>query len=428
MTKSTATHLVWALIAGTAWWLGSRQPAEEDHASPVRSAAGRFATPERQAAGVPKAPGASRSTAEAAAWLDQWRSAGGHISPEQMSAAVLAAQRDPDQVRGLRNFTHLLENLTPENAAAALAILKTNAGAADSGLWVEMLCAAWGANDGASALSSLTDKKDRHAAMFAWAAGNPHAAQTWLGAYPAGHGDNGAAMEEDMRELQRSLVAGMARRDADEATRYAASQDEKVRSDLARVLAREVFRRGGAEAGEWAARLTDSEMRGPALEMVARKYMAAVPAEGAAWAAENAAAPDMRAAVGRVADRIAENDVLAAYTWTQQLPPGPGQEEAYQQVFSEWARQDPTASSQELLGMTPSPNRDQAIHSFSRSLVKENPESAIAWAGAISNPAQRLETQIDVARRWHEAAPEAATAWVTANLSADARAKALAGD
>jgi hypothetical protein len=428
MNKHTATHLVWALIAGAAWWFGSRQPAHEDLASSRRSAAGRFAVPESQGTAVPKSPGAPNSTAEVATWLDQWRSAGGPISPEQMSAAVLAALRDPDQVRGLRNFTHLLENLTPASAAAAVETLKTNAGAGDSGVWLELLCSAWGAKDGASALATLTERREREAAMSAWAASDPAAAQTWLANLPAGNGDNGVAMEEDKRDLQRSMISGLARRDVQAAEAYITAQPERERSDLARVAAREMFRRGGAEAGEWAASLQDSDMRGAALEMVARKYMAAVPAEGQQWAADNATAPDMRAAVGRVADRMAEQDVLAAYTWTQQLPPGPGQEEAYQQVFSQWAREDPTASSQELLGMTPSPNRDQAIHSFSRSLVKENPESAIAWAGAISDPAQRLETQIDVARQWHGIAPEPAAAWITANLPADARAKALAGD
>ena len=426
--KSLFLHLTWGILAGAAWWLGTQQPVADDEATRARrislTAPAPFAA---EGGGI--ARGASRSltagTADFTAWLDTWRGADGRILPERMSAAVLAAVRDHDQVRGLRNFTHLLEHLTPENAAAAVLTLKSNAGASDSGVWLELLCAAWGAKDGENALSTLTDEKDRHTAMSAWAAHDPAAAQVWLNGLATGHGDNGVAMSAEKYYFQRSLVAGMARRDPDAAVQYAKTQGESDRSELARIVAKEVFHRGGAEAGEWAAGLDDSTMRGAALEMVARKYMAAVPAEGATWAAENATAPDMRAAVGRVADRIADKDVVAAYTWTQQLPAGPGQEEAYQQVFSEWARQDPTASSQELLRMSPGSGRDQAIHSFSRSLVKENPESAIAWAGAISDPQQRLETQIDVARTWHEAAPADAQPWIAAHLPGEAGARAL---
>lgn len=413
-SKAFAIHCTWALLAAAAWWLGA-QRSPDTPAS--RSPAAKPGTPAKAArdSAHPIAPRVTAGMGESIAWLDSWRGADGRISPDQMSAAVLAALRDPDSLRGMRNFMHLLENLTPGNAAAAVLTLKQNdgTGTGDTAVWLELLCAAWGAMDGASAIATLTDPPALAAAMTAWAAKDPAAAKLWLGQAPG---------------LPNSYVIGLAHRDVAEAVRYIAAQPEDERAGLTAVIAKEMLRRGIAEAGAWAASLDDSTMRGPALEMVACKYMAAAPDEGAAWAAENAAAPDMRDAVGRVADRIADKDVLAAYTWTQQLPPGPGQEEAYQQVFSEWARQDPTASSQELLSMPPSPNRDQAIHSFSRSLVKENPESAIAWAGAISDPAQRLETQIDVARQWHAAAPEAAATWITAHLPADARAKALAGE
>jgi hypothetical protein len=136
----------------------------------------------------------------------------------------------------------------------------------------------------------------------------------------------------------------------------------------------------------------------------------------------------MRDAVGRVADRMAENDVLAAWKWAQQLPPSPGREEAWQQVFSEWARKDPTASSQELLRIPAGPQRDNAVHSFAGSLVRENPQDAMTWAAAIGDPGLRLETQIDVARKWNESSPAAAQAWIVANLPPEARVKALTPD
>jgi hypothetical protein len=70
-------------------------------------------------------------------------------------------------------------------------------------------------------------------------------------------------------------------------------------------------------------------------------------------------------------------------------------------------------------------HRDNAIHSFAGSLVRENPEDAIIWAAAISDPALRLDTQINVARKWNNAAPAAAQSWIAANLPADAQRRAL---
>ena len=78
--------------------------------------------------------------------------------------------------------------------------------------------------------------------------------------------------------------------------------------------------------------------------------------------------------------------------------------------------------------MTPGRERDNAIHSFSRILVNESPGDAIIWATAISDPALRLDTQIDVARTWNETAPAEAQTWITAHLPADAQARALAKD
>jgi len=419
--QSIVSHTVWALLAGGAWWLGSRQGG----AGEKESAASRIlrAPSAETGGGYPAAHGSaafreSRSVGEAAAWLQPWQERGGIIAAK-MAEAVAAALSDPDSVRGLRHFTHLLQHLTPENARAAMESLKANPGARESGAWMKLLCSAWGAQDGAAALGGLQESSEREIALTAWAAADPAAAQQWLAALPAD------ADKRERREYELSLVRGMARRDTAEAVNYIAAQPERMRGDLVRVVAKEQFDRGAVQAAQWAGHLEDSTMRSAALEMVARRYMSADPPAGAAWAAGTAGGPDMRAAVGRVADRIAEKDVLAALAWTQQLPAGPGQEEAYQQVFSEWARQDPSASSQELLRMNPGRERDMAIHSFSRILVNESPVDALTWAGAISDPAQRLETQIDVARTWHAASPAEAAGWITAHLPAGAQSRAL---
>jgi hypothetical protein len=420
MKKRYTVHFVWALIAAGTGWLGAWRNAGSDASQgETRSRlAAAVDIPQSEAASAKRrAASIAGGTEEASSWLQKWSAANGSISAENMADAMTEAMRDPDSVRGLRHFTHLLECLNSDNAPAALAALKAHSGPRESSLWMNLFCTAWGAKEGASALAAVTTRDEREAALTGWARSNSAAAMEWLAALPK-EMDSG-----DRRGLERSLVRGMARNDPQAALDYIATASD--RSDLVRVLTREQVANGVPATARWAAELPDSDLRGPALEAVARHYMQVDPASGMVWAAESATAPEMRQAVGRIADRMADQDVLAAYKWTQQLPPGAGQEEAYQQVFSEWARKDPTASSQELLRMPTGPQRDNAIHSFAGSLVRENPQDAMVWATAIGDPGLRLNTQIDVARKWHDTSPAAAQSWIAANLPADAQNRAL---
>jgi len=424
MKKHTLiVHSAWALTAAAAWWAGSRHGMPDDSSSQVPGRSRLTAT------GVPSghndrrpdetAPSSSGGAAETLAWLRPRLGADGRLSPENMATAVAEAMHDPDPVRGLRHFTQLLENLTPENAVAALQLLRAESGGKGPSPWLSMLCSAWGAQDGVAAMASLSGRRERGAAITGWAGRDAAAAEQWLATLPKDTSD------EERRALQYGFVRGLSRRDASAALEYVAGRSEGDRADLARVLAGEQLTRGTRAAAGWAMELKDTAMRGSALESVARHFMQVDPPGGASWASESSLAPDMRQAVARVADWMAGNDVQAALAWTRQLPRSPGQEEAFQQVFSQWARTDPTASSQELVRMSPGWERDNAIHSFSRVLVNENPEDAMTWAASITEPSMRLDTQIDVARQWYAAAPAAAQPWIVAHLPVDAQARAL---
>ncbi len=360
-------------------------------------------------------------TTDTLAWLRSWMDGAGILPPEGMAAAVAEAVGDPDPVRGMRRFTQLLECLTPENAPAAFEALLSGGGSGSgerSLLLRSLLCAAWGARDGAGALAALKGEEERSAAMAGWAGRDAATARAWLE-------QSSDRDRDDARLLQEGFVRGLARSDPAAAVDYIQEMGEGVGRELIRVAAREQLAHGLASTARWAAELPEEALRGSALEVVARQYMQVDPRSGAAWAAESSTAPDMRQAVARVADRIADQDVLAALQWTQSLPPSPGQEEAYQQVFSEWARQDPTASSMELVRMSPGRERDSAIHAFSQILAGESPQDAIVWATAISDPAMRLDTQVNVVRRWNESAPEDARAWMAAHLPTEAQTRAL---
>ena len=53
--------------------------------------------------------------------------------------------------------------------------------------------------------------------------------------------------------------------------------------------------------------------------------------------------------------------------------------------------------------MKPGTARDSAIQAISRTLAKENPADAVTWAGAIFNNKERIEVQVEIARRWQAA-------------------------
>jgi hypothetical protein len=134
--------------------------------------------------------------------------------------------------------------------------------------------------------------------------------------------------------------------------------------------------------------------------------------------------------VGEVADFLAEKGASDAYTWAQKLPDGASKTEAYREVFSEWTRSDPEKASQALQQMSAGDTKDAAITSFTRNYIRDresNPQDALTWANVISNPAQKLETQIEIAREWNRRDAPAAQAWIGSNLPADAQAKVTQG-
>jgi hypothetical protein len=142
-------HLVWALTAAGAWWLGSRHNAP-DASFPQQPSRGGLSAAGALSSHHERHPdkmlqSSSAGADDGVAWLRPRLSVDGILSPENMATAVAEAMHDPDPVRGLRHFTQLLESLTPENAAAALQVLRVDSGSRGSSPWLSMLCAAWGA-------------------------------------------------------------------------------------------------------------------------------------------------------------------------------------------------------------------------------------------------------------------------------------------
>jgi hypothetical protein len=437
MNRLLVTNIAWALLAAGAYYAGtfrSRPAAEKassDRTVPVAVAS----APVIPRGNDPNVDPTKRSTAgaddgDAADWVRSFRGRDGTISPERMNEAVQAALRDPDPVRSTLYFVQLIKELTPENAPAALQAVNENVGGGDSMRYLSLLAHAWGEKDGKGALAALESVRGRGSewarstALAGWAAADPQAALEWLQERNAQKGPNRDGRDD--WALSRGMLNGLARRDIDGALKYLMTLNEDQQGNFVGVLVEQKLKEGVTAGSDWAMQLPSERMRTNALETVGRQFLRQDVDTEIQWAQGIAARPDAHEAVADVADELAGRDAPAAAAWVGKLPPGPSQNHAYEDVFERWTRSDPLAASQHLTQMNPGPARDNAIQAFSRTLARENPPDAIAWASVISDPNERIDVQIDIARRWNESAPNDAQTWIAANLPPEAQARVLA--
>ena len=425
MKSPILVHGLWLFLAAGAFAVG-RLSVDSKAGSASKQTVVTVVTP-------PAAPTAGRSADSAAAaraaalsedptaWAARFRSADGTISAAKMEEAVREALRESDPVKSMMNFSQLIKELSPENAAAAFKTVRETVAGFESMRFLPMLTYQWGSIDGQKALAAMKDLGGRDAmftsaaTLAGFASADPDAAKKWLS-------ENGTA--ENRWILDRALVTGLARSDFASATAYVMALDERERGAYVEVLAEQKIRDGISSAADWALGLSDPSMKASALQRVADQYTRQDPAQAAAWIKEHATADYAKDAVGTVARQYAEKDPKSAIEWASALPAGASQEEAYGRVFREWGRSDPTAASESLNALPDGAAKDESIGSFARTIARENPEDAITWATAIGNNQEREQAQIDVVQRWRSTDPEAANAWATANLSAEAQQKA----
>jgi hypothetical protein len=428
-------NAIWALLAVGAYMAGTWHSRSDENSRPQQGAAmsrlpARTTPLGGSVAGASVKPGAGPAAIETEGWLQSWRGSDGAISPERMKEAVQAALRDSDPVRATLRFTHLLHELTPENALAALQSINENAGGSDGMRYLNLLAHAWGAKDAPAALAALESLRRRDldgtktTVMAAWAANDPDAALRWIQELKA---KSGAASDERQEwVLSRGVVTGLARRDADAALNYVMTLDKDAQADFAGLLVEQKMKEGVPGAAEWALKLPEERMRTNALETVGYQFIRQDLPAAVQWAEQIAARPDAHEAVADVGNELANRNGAEAAAWAAKLPAGPSQNHALEDIFENWTRSDPLGASKSLDHMNPGPARDSAIQAFSRTLARENPADAITWAGEMSNPKERLDVQVEIARRWQSTAPADARAWIAANLPPDAQARALA--
>ncbi len=374
------------------------------------------------AAGAEKAGGLARG-AEAP---DQWasyRDKDGHVSAERMADIIGDVLSDPNPIESFKRFASLLDELTPDNAAAAWKALSEKAQGGDSMRYLPMLAFAWGKIDGAGALAKMKESGGREAGMSAnsimagWASANPSAAMAWLEAKAAeqksGEGGKDSKDRFDVvRMLRSGLISGLAISDPAAALKIIQGVPENERDNLLGVLAAKQMKQGLETATSWALGLGDEKLRSQALSEIARDLAQKDTKKAAAWIAGHAADPSAADAIGRIAREWAQRKPDEAIAWAASLPSGTAQSEAFHDSFREWGRRDPTAASTYLVAMADGPAKNAAISAFSRSIVREDPKSAIQWAGAITDPVEKGNALTKTARAWAYSDTAAVQQWL----------------
>ncbi len=428
MKKSILSlNLLWAAIASGTFFAGSLWRGEH----PGGTASNNRATVAQPGTSGPlgnrSAKPATAEEAEINAFLDRFGLNGGPpLSADMMGRAISEAIRETDPIKSQLLFGRLMAALTPENAAAAMAMIRENAVGFESMRYMSMFAYAWGGVDPAAAMEALAGSGERGdrggrmgqgTALTGWAAKDPTAAMAWMESFEGGN-------KED---LTQSLISGLAKSDLAAAQKYAgALEDKDERSRASQTLAREMIRSGGVDkAAAWLATLTDPSMKAGAFDSVAQQMMRSDPEQAADFIRKNAAEDFARGAAASMAENLSRRDVQQGLAFAASLP-DQAQARAYGEVINQWMERNDGAetvqASEYVNNMPPGPARDAGASIIAREVAREDPAASIAWAATISDAAHREEALVQAGRRYLRTDPQAGAAWLAqSGLSAEAQ-------
>lgn len=304
-------------------------------------------------------------------------------------------------------------------------------------------CGGWASKDPLAAAkwveSNLTgpSKTESSAAIAAsWAESSPEEATAWAGNLPAGTAAEAA--------LSKALEAWVDS-DPTSAAQWAASQPEgEKRSTALLELAVEWSDEDPAAASQWIASQAGTEDGGEMVDTLLNRWSQDDPAAAANWV--RSLPEDKQANANAMVLAVwAADDPASASAWATAFPSGETRTEAIPALAEAWAGIDPKAAVSWSLALPDSPEKSEAVDQSVRTWSLSHRDELTAWinsqpvgsgsdhlrstasiviaehhplegatmAAAISDPAQRQDSIVDVVRQWRKTDPKAANAWIS---------------
>lgn len=373
MKKNVVTHLIWALVAGITFVLGSKFVSENSHdeTGDARSSRTHLSSRQQSSANEKSRQPGSRGKSS--------RSSSGSSGSTLLTEADINALGETFKKGGLVErrlaFAEMLKNLTPENARhmrEQIAHLSQ-----DSPEFREFHYA-WGAIAGEDAILNGKDtpKRDMAASLAGWASKDPDAALAYFNSLSPEQQNDGALMKW-------GAVYGLADHDPELATQFALQRMENGDKDAYKMIhltADAVLRSGDFDqAAEWSTNIP----KGP-LQVTA---------------------------VTRVAKEMADGDPARAYDWANSLPNSSSKFHAIGATFEKWAVHDAEEGARQLANL-PENHRPSATYGFASRLAYIDPEAGIEWANTITVEKTRVNALIDTGRTYYKKDREGALNWL----------------
>ena len=397
MNKQLFTHLGWALVAVSAFVLGSKFVAEQSTAASDSKKKTTSVT--INSGNSPNSSGATSRKKNTSSENESTES-----DPPLSEADLIALGEEMRAARGPIGrrliFAEILEQLTPENAELLRQYI---AHLPPSSSEYRDFHYAWGSMAGKDAVvfGIGTEGDDMGPAIAGWANANPTNAIAWLKnldmesnpAYENLLAHPRLTVDGLTSHFSRSLVSGLVDTDPDLATEFVLERYESGDKSAHRMMHAIVgaqFQTGDpSKATNWIESIPESSLKNTTMH--------------------------------RVAGQIASENPQQALTWLQGTPENESRSHGIGATLHTWAGKNPEEAAEYISAMPASSDKDAAAYGYATRVVHDNPAAAIDWASSIQDPESRTSALVDTGRVYMRKAPEAARQWLeNSNLPQEA--------
>ncbi len=376
MKKNLRFHLVWALIAVTAFVIGAQLTSSDESKNTSSSK-----TPSTQLSTRSNTNPSTSSEEGKARIKSSRRSVDSSNRPTILNDADIAElgqefRTAKGPIARRLAFSEMLKNLTPENAR----LMRENIAhlPQDSAEFREFHYA-WGSLAGQEAVlhGADTPKRDMAATLAGWAATDPASAIAYFDSLSPEAQSSGTHMKW-------GAAFGLA--DAD--------------PQLAAEFAIERFENGDKEAPKMIQIATSAALRSGDSEEIT-SFLTAVPEGELSIQAHQHAARE-----------LAKTDPAETVEWAVDLPDGDGKNHAIGTSFHMWAGRSPEEAAA-AISSVPADQRDAATYGYATRVVHDNPAVGVEWASNISDQEARGRALVDTGRVFYRKDQQAATEWLS---------------